>query len=169
MYFTYLFSRSLSQSRIPKHEVEQAMTRNVIDILTIIPRKEILKKGIPYVRSIIQESNKAKWDLWWENYFKKYWMSSTAFIKTWNIHNKGKKYKDIQNRTNNGLERYNRHLNQKFPTPHPSLLIFVSALEEEARAQVQGLENIWYGKEIPNNLEEISVGPIPEYYKNFVL
>ena len=95
-------------------------------------------------------------------------MSSTAFIKTWNIHNKGKKYKDIQNRTNNGLERYNRHLNQKFPTPHPSLLIFVSALQEEARAQVQGLENIRYGKEIPNDLDEVSVWPIPEFYKNFV-
>ena len=44
-----------------------AMTKNVIDILTIIPRVDIKAKGIVYVRSILEieytcNNNQIKWD-----------------------------------------------------------------------------------------------------------
>ena len=66
------------------------MTKHVLDILTILPRDEILFKSIFNVREIIDTEykdveNVKKWDIFWNNYFKKYWMSSEEFIKTWNI------------------------------------------------------------------------------------
>ena len=64
--------------------------KNVLDILTILPRDEILSKGVFNVRDIIDAECKdvevvKKWDIFWNNYIKKYWMSSEEFIKTWNI------------------------------------------------------------------------------------
>ena len=63
------------------------MTKNVLDILTILPRDEIIPKGIYYVRDIIDtECNKSedckKWNFFWDTYFKKYWMVSEEFVKT---------------------------------------------------------------------------------------
>ena len=60
-----------------------AMTKNVIDILTIIPRGEIATKGILFVRSILEpnlgEEDLEKWGKLW-TYFNSYWMSSMAFF-----------------------------------------------------------------------------------------
>ena len=55
------------------------------------------------------------------------------FVTTWNIHDEDDKYLDLANRTNNALERYNRSMNDKFPTPHPTLLVFVQTIELESR------------------------------------
>ena len=51
-----------------------------------------------------------------------------AFVATWNIHDEDEKYFDLENRTNNFLESYNRSMNNKFPTPHPYLLVFVQTI-----------------------------------------
>ena len=50
------------------------MTTNVLDILTILPRDEILLKGFFYVRDIIDAECKdvegvKKWDFFQNNYF----------------------------------------------------------------------------------------------------
>ena len=57
-------------------------------------------------------------------------------MKTWNICGEDNNYKDLQNRTKDGLEQYNRTMIDKFPAPHPSLFQFITVLEEEARYQV---------------------------------
>ena len=44
-------------------------------------------------------------------------------------------------RTNNGFERYNWDLNEKF-SGEQSLLSFIKILEEEARKKVRNLEDI---------------------------
>ena len=44
--------------KIPSFQIKAAMEENVMDILTIIPKDEIITKGIPYVMSIIQEKTR---------------------------------------------------------------------------------------------------------------
>ena len=75
-----------------------AMTKNVLYILTIIPRREIATKGIPFVRYILKLNLGAedleKWRKFW-TYFSSYWMSSMAFVATWSIHDDDEKYFDL--------------------------------------------------------------------------
>ena len=149
-HFKQALRRKMIKSKFSPESVEMAMTKNVMDVLTILPRNEILTYGIPYVRScIIETADKEKWDMFWNTYFIKFWMSSDNYIATWNIADGGKTCNDLQNRTNNPLESYNRKMNGKFSTPHPSFPVFVMTIEEEARDQVQRLENIRLGREKP--------------------
>ena len=109
------------------------MTKNVIDVLIILLRNDMLPYGIPYVCScIIKTADKEKWDMFWNTYFMKFWMSSDKYIATWNIADGGKTCNDLQNRTNNPLERYNHKMNDKFSTPNPSFSVFVIKIEKEA-------------------------------------
>ena len=82
------------------------------------------------------------------------------FFATWNIHDKDEKYFDLANRTNIALERYNRSINDKFPTPHPSLLFFVQKIELESREQVDRCKNIHRGRIRVPRLQETNIGPI---------
>ena len=84
--------------KINAKQIKLAMTTNVLDILTILPRDDFLSGGILYVTNIIDAECKdvegvKKWDFFWNNYFKKYCISSESFIKTWNIYDETKKYK----------------------------------------------------------------------------
>ena len=158
--------------KIEIDQIKLAMNQSVLYILTVIPRDEILTKGIDYVRDIFDVACKTKqdtrkWDSFFEKYFKKFWCSSDAFIKTWNICDSDEKYKNLQNRTNNALERYNRTMNEKFPCLHPSLKLFIVTLEEEARDQVTTLENIRYGKVIAPKHQDLTIANIPDCYINF--
>ena len=94
-------------------------------------------------------------------------MSSEAFVAKWNICDKKKKYVKLQNRTNNALERYNRTMNDKFPTPHPSAINFVNTIEKESRYQVQRLADIRNGIVVPNKLKPTNFGEIPLFTKKF--
>ena len=116
------------------------MYENSLEVLTLINPSEIRWKWIPYVSSIIDR------DLDQDDLMKmeKFWMKSPSFIVTWNIFGH---YKDEQmklQKTNNGLERYNKTLNLKFKGKQ-SLLSFIKILEEEARYQVSKLEDIRRG------------------------
>ena len=164
--------RKMIEYKIDSEQIKLAMTQSVLDILTVIPRDEIMTKGIDYVRDILDAACKSqkdtrKWDSFFDKYFKKYWCSSDEFIKTWNICDSDEKYKELQNRTNNALERYNRTMNEKFPCPHPSLKLFVVTLEEEGRDQVTKLENIRYGKVVPLKHQDLTIANIPDCYLNF--
>lgn len=74
---------------------------------------------------------------------------------------------EIQNRTNNALERYNRTLNDKFSLPYPSLWKFLTSLEEEARYQVKILEDIRNGKVVAPKLKESTTFEPSLCYKKF--
>ena len=106
-----------------------AMTQNVLDVLTVIPWNEIIPKGIPYVKScladqITTDSDHLKWNQFWD-YFESYWCATEDTIQCWNIVDRDETYDNLQNRTNNVLETYNRTMNELFETPHPFLLLFV--------------------------------------------
>ena len=80
----------ISKLKMNEEIVDMAMEKNCLDILTIIPKAEIKKKGIPYVKSILStiemnEEEKQMWEEFWV-YFVKFWCSLPEFIATWNIH-----------------------------------------------------------------------------------
>ena len=75
-------------------------------------------------------------------HFDKFWLSRDKHIESWSIHSRNDEYKIVQNRKNNGLERHNRHMKSLFKGPHPSSLLLVKPIEEEARNQVQKVENV---------------------------
>ena len=86
--------------------------KNWIDILTIIRRDEIKSKGIPYVRSKIEDERNdvslaelEKWNTFWA-YFEGQWMSP-EMVNTWNIHDGDEEEREKKKRPNNSLERYN--------------------------------------------------------------
>ena len=118
-------------------EIAYAMKAGVLDLLCIIPQDEIREIGIPFVRLLIEEDLSAaaieKWDRFWE-YFDKQWMTK---IDSWNICGEDNKYKNFMNRTNNGLERYNRQFNGLFNKHHPSLIEFAEIVEKERVATMK--------------------------------
>ena len=54
--------RKMIEYKIETDQIKLAMTQSVLDILTVIPRDEILTKGIDYVRDILDAACKTKQD-----------------------------------------------------------------------------------------------------------
>eukprot|EP00957_Ditylum_brightwellii_P079130 6018151-Ditylum_brightwellii.AAC.1 len=75
--------------------------------------------------------------------------------------------RDLQNRTNNALERYNCHLNEIFPKAHPDLPAFVTVLKEESNRVVMKLDQIRNGKIPLPAYQEVNLLDIPSDYFAF--
>ena len=73
----------------------------------------------------------------------------------------------FMNRTNNGLERYNRHFNGLF-NKKPSLLEFVQIVEEESRFQDQKNTDIRCGRRKEVEREERTIPVVPVAYSDFL-
>ena len=110
--------------------------------------RPFVRYGIPYLRSILEKDaskrDLEKWQTFW-TYFLRQWL---PILVRWNILQMesmdGTSY-DLVNRTNNGLERYNRHFNGLF-NKKPSLLEFVQIVEEESHFQDQKNTDIRCGR-----------------------
>ena len=170
-HFKQALRRKMISLHIEGDRVECVMQKDWIDILTIIRREEIKSKGIPYVRSLIEDEGNdlslaelGKWSTFWA-YFDRQWMSP-EMVNIWNIHDGDEDEREKKKRTNNALERYNREMNAMFPTPHPGILLFVSIIEKEARTQVSRLDNIRNGHEEPPEYNLSSV-TIPDTYTEY--
>ncbi len=86
----------------------------------------------------------------------------------WNICDKDGKYYNMVNRTNNGIESYNRHFGALFPKK-PTLIAFVSTVEEESYKQAQIHDNIRTGKmKESKRLIKQTIPSIPSTYDRFV-
>ena len=70
----------------------------------------------------------------------------------------------LVNKTNNALERYNRHFNSLFGTDHPQLVAFVIILRDEADRIVQRLEDVDKGREQPPEYPEPVFPKIPDEF-----
>lgn len=98
----------ISKLKMKEEQASAAMAKNVLDILTIIPRGEIATKGVPCAKEhldslIISEEDKSAWGKFWE-YFLFFWCSSEEFIAAWNA-NDGGNFCNMHDRANNGIER----------------------------------------------------------------
>ena len=58
-------------------------------------------------------------------------------------------------------------MNKLFPIARPSLPLFVTKIEEESRYQVKRLEDIRFGRVVPDEYEEPIIGDIPGLYLQF--
>lgn len=140
-HFKQALRRKLLSLRINKNQIHQAMQCGNLDLLTIIPANEIIKYGIPYIRSKIEEGdNVPKWNLFWQ-YFQKTWMT-TFPTNYWNINHIISEHVNLINRTNNSLEVYNRIFTSKFTNGRPSLLMFANTCKKESTRYVELIENI---------------------------
>ena len=142
-----------------------------LDLLCVIPREEVGTKGIRFLRKKLEKgkqklSKKERegYDTFWK-YFEKQWL---PIVEKWNICEKDGDYFDMVNRTNNGLESYNRHVNQLFPT-RPTLIAFVQVIEGESRHQAQILSDIRTGKIAEPSRKHVQTIPaIPDEYDRFI-
>ncbi|GMF63467.1 unnamed protein product [Phytophthora fragariaefolia] len=133
--------RKMIELRIPQDQIAAVLTPGVLDILTIIPVDQIADKGVRFVRSKITETgSKTKWDTFWR-YFRNTWMQSYG-ADLWNVESMTAAGVDLQNRTSNPLESYNRAFGDRFSVKHPSLLSFVETAKEEARRFVQLIDDV---------------------------
>ena len=58
-------------------------------------------------------------------------------------------------------------MNDLFPTPHPSLLLFVQIIEQEARHQVERLDNLRKGTAVARVLQGVTINEVPLVYLRF--
>ena len=125
---------------IPDEVITPLMNKTgLINILLTIPIEDIEPKGIPYVRQHFDEGvHRAKFDIFWK-YFVKTWMLSYD-PNDWNVHGivtDESSTSRLINRTNNPLERFNRKLNEAFPTAHPSVVLYVSTMWKLSQEYVE--------------------------------
>ena len=72
------------------------------------------------------------------------------------------------NRTNNGLESYNKQVNGLFEK-NPSLLEFCEVFEAESRYQAQVLEDIRMGRMDRPTYQGVSIPAVPRAYRVYVV
>ncbi|KAG6608675.1 uncharacterized protein IUM83_14772 [Phytophthora cinnamomi] len=148
-HFKQAVRKRMVKLHIPTAEISVAMARGMLDVVTILPREQMDPQGIEYVtnriKSELQNRNsdysEDKWNEFWQ-YFRRTWIE--LYPPTlWNVRGINRQ---IINRTNNPLERYNRELNNEFATRRPNVQTFVSVIELHAHHYVTLLEDIARGR-----------------------
>ena len=102
-----------------------------LEVLCVIPIREILTKGISYVRSKIDEGSYVeKFNCFW-TYFRMTWMTKYD-THSWNIHDivSNEDNEMLINRTNNACEAFNRRLNENIGHAHPTMPILIKVLNK---------------------------------------
>jgi hypothetical protein len=163
--------RKLTERALPKEIIRALIgTHGAMNILPLIPVEDIITKGIPYIRSKIDEGDHTEnIQLFW-NYFTNTWLKKYN-PEMWNINHVPHGAEDdiIMNRTNCALERYNRTLQNCFPSPHPNMQVFVNTISLEARRVVLELENIKKGLSPLPVHAPVNIPDIPEDYECFTV
>ena len=137
-----------------------------LDLLCVIPRHEIESVGIPFLRLTLEgtatKSEKSSMDKFYA-YFRKQWL---RISKNWNIREEHGHFLQMVNRTNNGLESYNRRFNSIFPKT-PSLLEFNESVKNESIRQEAILNDIRDGKRREKVRPAVWIPDIPVCYNEF--
>jgi hypothetical protein len=99
-------------------------------------RNEVLKYGIPFVRSFIEhvdnepilEEKLVIWEKFWHYFIHKQWI---PILNSWNICKENGVCIKMINRTNNAVESYNGRFNRKF-SKQPNIIKFNQIVMEES-------------------------------------
>ena len=92
----------------------------------------------------------------------------TYKVSDWNIHAyTTDRESTLINRTNNPLERFNRELNKKFPSAHPSMIEFVNVIREISNEYVAKVEKVKKGRYILPTHAPVRYEEVPEDYHSF--
>ena len=73
----------------------------------------------------------------------------------------------VQFLTSNALENYNRHFNHTVPNSHPNLVVFSSALQEEAAQVSRSMQNVRAGHKTAPTYAGANFTPIPDDFASF--
>ena len=140
-----------------------------VDLLCYVPITEIETRGITYlIAKLVPNNPDQLWDQKisaFREYFTYTWMRSYN-PELWNIHRSKEKWENIQNRTNNPLERFNRVMNYTFPTGNPSVPKFIDGIKELSNQTVK-LDDIKNKRVDPVQREEMFFYYPPRSYDIF--
>lgn len=175
--------RKMLQLHIHETLISEIMDVNgIINILPEVPISDIETKAIPYIRQNFNttlrngRSYDAEFERFWK-YFIDTWMTKYP-PRLWNIHamvchlsgdiNSTNLNSVIINRTNNGLERFNRKLNTSFPCSHPNMRTFVNTIRSMSLDYVDTYTRIKNKLELPHKHQQLTTYIIPNSYTLFV-
>ncbi|GMF48448.1 unnamed protein product [Phytophthora fragariaefolia] len=85
----------------------------------------------------------------------------------WNVESMTAAGVDLQNRTNNTLESYNRAIGDRFSVKHPSLFSFVETAKEEARRFVQVIDDVKQNRRDPLRHAQSQEPRVPNDFDQF--
>ena len=83
-------------------------------------------------------------------------------IPVWSVAGVADSEHKVINRTSNGLERYNRHINSILPSNHPNLVTFATALHAEADRVIQRMKDVDKQREMPPEYSNPVFQTIPD-------
>lgn len=89
------------------------------------------------------------------------------FFQVWNVSKLQTDDAPVQFLTNNALENYNRHFNHIVPNSHPNLVVFSSALQDEAAHVSRRMQNVRAGRETAPTYAGTNFTPIPDDFASF--
>ena len=110
-------------------------------------------------------SEKQMWDKFWVH-FENQWIRKKSVLDAWHLLDENGDVKEMEGRTNNGIERYNRHMNELIPA-HPSIPHFVKVLKQEAADQIDRVKNHEDGHTDPNDRLPLFIPERPAKYYTF--
>ncbi|KAG2916481.1 hypothetical protein PC119_g18756 [Phytophthora cactorum] len=154
--------RAMKRFAIPEEECCIAMISGVLDMLTVAEHS-LIERGTKWVKREIRErcsaagiaNSKAKWRGFWDC-FRRTWMEKYG-VEVWNVAGLDN---ELIARTNNPLERFNRELNSRFPSPRPSMATFVDVIKTLSSEYVQRLADVPRGRVRRAPRERIQL-PVP--------
>ncbi|TYZ61829.1 hypothetical protein PybrP1_007586 [[Pythium] brassicae (nom. inval.)] len=150
----------MKKLRIPGGEIANAVEHGSIDWLAIIPPYQVTDRGLPFAKRQLRERihsklfpySATKQEIFC-SYFERQWLRRVP-PELWSKHSIDP---DEITQTNNPLERFNRELNDRFSSAHPSLARFVSVIETISRERVQLLHDIQFNRaQVPRRVIEWS-------------
>ncbi|KAJ8535238.1 hypothetical protein ON010_g13500 [Phytophthora cinnamomi] len=133
----------------PEAEIRIAMQKVVLAVQTVIDPELVPRQGIRWVKRTIRDRcaaagvtyTRSKWRRFW-GYFRATWLDRYN-VEAWNVF---LLENSLVARTNNPLVRFNRELNQAFPSPHPNIATFVRVIRDISQNYVAKLTNVAQGR-----------------------
>ena len=78
--------------------------------------------------------------------------------------------KELRQRTNNCLERYNREMNNAFKTAHPNLITFIEIIKGKSLDYVKRIKRVLNNEERPPiHNTDINIPKVPQSYIDFTV
>eukprot|EP00732_Lithocolla_globosa_P003021 Lithocolla_globosa_v1_NODE_2227_length_2101_cov_10.459922.p2 type:complete len:178 gc:universal NODE_2227_length_2101_cov_10.459922:1067-1600(+) len=166
--------------RLPMKQIEVAMRRGSLDLLTIVQEHQI-PTTIKYIREFVidekyqdgdsdsegsGDTDKNVWDEYW-TYFEKTWTKLYDF-NVWNTSGATKKDKESYSRNSGCIERFNEKMHTYFPNPHPNLFLYVDTIRKISEEYVQLMKEIQNGTAQPPKRAEIIKIKIPKKLKELL-
>jgi hypothetical protein len=154
--------RKLKSLNFSENLIQVFMEPGNLDLLCYIDPAEIVSKGIPYLKKKLDYGqDKLMMDCFF-SYFVKTWCQFYS-PDLWNVHRFKDKWEDIQNRTNNPLERFNRTMNATIPS-NPKLCVFMDYIKLISQEWLKKLDDIKNKRiALPEHRPMLYVYPTPEY------